>query len=78
MGSPGKPPIFDGTDYDYWKVCMRAYLLSLGSEDWEICVDPDYVNLAVRMTELRSGDTRSIVRRTMLLSSVSLVLSSIV
>ena len=32
MGSPGKPPIFDGTDYDYWKVRMRAYLLSLGSE----------------------------------------------
>ena len=54
MGSPGKPPIFDGTDYDYWKVCMRAYLLSLGSEVWEICMDPDYVNLAVRMTELQN------------------------
>ena len=53
MGSPGKPPIFDGSDYDYWKVRMRAYLLSLGSEVWEICVDPDYVNLAVRTTELQ-------------------------
>ena len=53
MGSPGKPPIFDGTDYDYWKVRMRAYLLSLGSEVWEICMDPDYVNLAVRTTELQ-------------------------
>ncbi|XP_039851724.1 uncharacterized protein LOC120710122 [Panicum virgatum] len=54
MGSPGKPPIFDGSDYDYWKVRMRAYLLSLGSEVWEICVDPDYVNLAVRTTELQT------------------------
>ena len=53
MGSPGKPPIFDGTDYDYWKVRMRAYLLSLGFEVWEICVDPDYVNLAVCTTELQ-------------------------
>ena len=53
MGSPGNAPIFDGTDYDYWKVRMRAYLLSLGSEVWEICVDPDYVNLAVRTTELQ-------------------------
>ena len=53
MGSPGKPPIFDGSDYDYWKVRMPAYLLSLGSEVWEICVDPDYVNLAVRTTELQ-------------------------
>ena len=53
MSSPGKPPIFDGTDYDYWKVRMRAYLLSLGSEVWEICVDPEYVNLAVRTTELQ-------------------------
>ena len=53
MGSPGKPPIFYGTDYDYWKVRMRAYLLSLGSEVWEICVDPDYMNLAVCTTELQ-------------------------
>ena len=53
MGSPSKPPIFDGTDYDYWKVRMRAYLLSLGSEVWEICEDPDYENLTVRATELQ-------------------------
>ena len=53
MGSPGKAPVFDGTDYDYWKVRMRAYLLSLGSEVWEICEDPDYENLAVRATELQ-------------------------
>ena len=53
MGSPGKAPFFDGTDYDYWKVRMRAYLLSLGSEVWEMCEDPDYKNLAVRVTELQ-------------------------
>ena len=32
---------------------MRAYLLSLGSEVWEMCEDPDYENLAVRVTELQ-------------------------
>src|SRR6185312_13062831 len=53
MGSPGKPPIFNGSDYDYSKVRMRAYLLSLGSEVWEICVDTEYVNLAVRTIELQ-------------------------
>ena len=45
MGSPGKAPHFDGTDYDYWKVHMRTYQQSLGSKVWEVCQNPDYVVL---------------------------------
>ena len=78
MGSPGKQPIFDGTDYDYWKVRMRAYLLSLGSEVWEICMDPDYVNLAVRTTELQVRRHEVNSKAYNALIPVSLILSSIV
>ena len=50
MVNPSKVPIFEGTDYDYWKIRMRAYLQSLGSEVWEICEDPTYVILPQRVT----------------------------
>ena len=28
------PPLFDGTNYAYWKVCMRAFLQSLNEKVW--------------------------------------------
>ena len=28
------PPLFDGTNYAYWKVRMRAFLQSLGDKVW--------------------------------------------
>ena len=28
------PPLFDGTNYTYWKVCMRAFLQSLDEKVW--------------------------------------------
>eukprot|EP00253_Pinus_taeda_P020209 PITA_20209 len=31
-----KPPIFDGTNFVYWKVRVTAYLQSLGTEVWDI------------------------------------------
>ena len=30
------PPLFDGTNYAYWKVCMRAFLQSLAKEVWQV------------------------------------------
>ena len=30
------PPLFDGTNYAYWKVCMRAFLQSLGEKVWQV------------------------------------------
>ena len=29
-------PLFDGTNYAYWKVCMRAFLLSLDEKVWQV------------------------------------------
>eukprot|EP00253_Pinus_taeda_P021155 PITA_21155 len=31
-----RPPIFDGTNFVYWKVRITAYLQSLGTEVWDI------------------------------------------
>ena len=29
------PPLFDDTNYAYWKVCMRAFLQSLDEKVWQ-------------------------------------------
>ena len=29
------PPLFDDTNYAYWKVCMRAFLQSLDKKVWQ-------------------------------------------
>ena len=29
-------PLFDGTNYAYYKVCMRAFLQSLDEEAWQV------------------------------------------
>ena len=29
------PPLFDGINYAYWKVCMRAFLQSLNEKVWQ-------------------------------------------
>ena len=35
----GKPPFFDGNNYDYWKVRMMSYLKSLSRKMWTIVMD---------------------------------------
>ena len=30
------PPLFDGTNYAYWKVRMRAFLQSLDEKVWQV------------------------------------------
>ena len=30
------PPLFDGTNYAYWKAHMRAFLLSLDEKVWQV------------------------------------------
>ena len=30
------PPLFDGTNYAYWKVCMRVFLQSLDEKVWQV------------------------------------------
>ena len=36
-----RPPIFDGTNFVYWKVRVTAYLQSLGTKVWDI-IDTGY------------------------------------
>jgi hypothetical protein len=52
MGSSSKVPRFEGDDYAYWKVCMHAYLQSLGAGIWDICTSTTYIVLAVHTTPL--------------------------
>ena len=47
--SAGKPPLFNGTDYSYWKIRMTAYLQSINSRVWEICEDEHYEVLATHV-----------------------------
>jgi hypothetical protein len=35
-GSTNKAPIFNGTNFAFWKVRMRTYLMSLGADVWEV------------------------------------------
>ena len=30
------PPLFDGANYAYWKICMRAFLQSLDEKVWQV------------------------------------------
>ena len=30
------PPLFDGTNYTYWKVCMKVFLQALGEQVWQV------------------------------------------
>ena len=51
MGS--KPPSLDALGYHFWKVRMRAFLLSQGSDLWEITIHPTFSvieNVALRNT----------------------------
>jgi hypothetical protein len=40
----GKPPFFDGTNYDYWKTRMMVHLKSLSRKIWRL-VDEGYIIL---------------------------------
>jgi hypothetical protein len=34
--STSKPPLFDGTNFSFWKVRMRTYLMALGDDVWDV------------------------------------------
>ena len=44
--SANKVPLFDGTNFSFWKVRMRTYIMSSGVDVWDV-VDTGYVNLVV-------------------------------
>jgi hypothetical protein len=34
--SASKPPLFDGTNFSFWKIRMRTYLMALGVDVWDV------------------------------------------
>jgi hypothetical protein len=34
--SASKPPLFDGTNFAFWKIRMRTYLMALGVDVWDV------------------------------------------
>ena len=44
----GKPPFFDGNNYDYWKVRMTAHLKAMSRKIWRV-VNDGYVILDPKM-----------------------------
>jgi hypothetical protein len=34
--SASKPPLFDGTNFAFWKIRMRTYLMTLGVDVWDV------------------------------------------
>ena len=44
--STNKAPLFNGTNFAFWKVRMRTYIMSLGAHVWGV-VDIGYVKLVV-------------------------------
>ena len=46
-----KPPLFDGTNYPYWKIRMLAHLQGIDWKVWEICENANYVVFDARNTQ---------------------------
>jgi hypothetical protein len=44
--SATKPPLFDGTNFSFWKVRMRTYLMALGADVWDV-VETGYIKPVV-------------------------------
>jgi hypothetical protein len=44
--STNKPPLFDGTNFSFWKVRMRTYVMALGADVWDV-VETGYIKPVV-------------------------------
>jgi hypothetical protein len=44
--STNKPPMFDGTNFSFWKVRMRTYIMALGVDVWDV-VENGYIKPGV-------------------------------
>ena len=44
--STNKAPLFNGTNFAFWKVRMRTYIMALGADVWDV-VDTGYVKPVV-------------------------------
>jgi hypothetical protein len=48
--SASKPPLFDGTNFSFWKIRMRTYLMALGADVWDV-VETGYTKPVVLATK---------------------------
>jgi hypothetical protein len=46
VNSTNKAPLFNGTNFAFWKVRMRTYIMDLGADVWDV-VDTGYVKPVV-------------------------------
>ena len=46
VNSTNKAPLFNGTNFAFWKVRMRTYIMALGADVWDV-VDIGYVKPVV-------------------------------
>jgi hypothetical protein len=70
-----KPPLFDGTNYPYWKIRMSAHVQGIDWLVWEICEDTTYVVLephARVMQDQKDQHNANSRARVVLFSSLSL------
>jgi hypothetical protein len=44
--STNKAPLFNGTNFSFWKVRMRTYIMDLGVDVWDV-VDTGYIKTIV-------------------------------
>jgi hypothetical protein len=44
--STNKPPLFNGTNFAFWKFRMRTYIMALGADVWDV-VETSYVKPVV-------------------------------
>jgi hypothetical protein len=44
--SATNPPLFDGTNFSFWKIRMRTYLMALGADVWDV-VETAYIKPVV-------------------------------
>jgi hypothetical protein len=49
--STNKAPLFNGTNFTFWKVRMRTYIMALGADVWDV-VETGYVKpIVLRICE---------------------------
>jgi hypothetical protein len=48
--STNKPPLFYGTNFAFWKVRMRTYIMALGVDVWDV-VETGYIKISLIATK---------------------------
>ena len=59
--SIARPPLFNGSDYTYWKTRMRIFLISMDFELWSI-VENGFQKSSLPMSEWDESEKKVFVR----------------